>query len=98
MSPSKFSPSTSNTMQTCVPFGPLCRKWSRNEITCDRPACVCEGDDSEDGCGFSGVGRTGAGGVEDVMSRWRSLISSSAVSVYRGADLTTLRATCRFSL
>lgn len=32
------------------------------------------------------------------MSRCRSFISSSAVSVYRGADLTTLRATWRFSL
>ncbi len=34
----------------------------------------------------------------DEMMRWRSLISSRAVSVYRGADLTTLRATWRFIL
>lgn len=32
------------------------------------------------------------------MRRCRSFISSKAVSVYLGADLTTLRATCRFIL
>lgn len=58
-------------------------------MTCERPGCVCDGDSG--GLGFSGVGETG--GCVDVMSRWRSLISSSAVSVYLGADLTTLRAT-----
>ena len=63
-------------------------------MTCDRPGWVSEGETG--GFGFSGVGCTG--GVDDVMSRWRSLISSSAVSVYRGADLTTLSATWRLSL
>ena len=63
-------------------------------MTCERPAWVCEGDDG--GSGLDDVGATG--GVEDVMRRCRSLISSSAVSVYRGADFTTLRATCRFIL
>jgi hypothetical protein len=38
------------------------------------------------------------GGVEEVINLWRSLISSRAVSVYRGADLTILRATWRFNL
>jgi hypothetical protein len=55
---------------------------------------VCDGDGG--GLGFDDVGATG--GVDDVMSLWSSLISSRAVSVYRGADLTTLRATCRFIL
>jgi hypothetical protein len=32
MSPSRFSPSTSNTMQTWLPFGPLWRKWSKKPI------------------------------------------------------------------
>ncbi len=63
-------------------------------MTCDRPECVWEGDGA--GFGFSGVGFTG--GVVEVISLCSSLISSSAVSVYRGADLTTFRATCRFSL
>ena len=63
-------------------------------MTWDLPAWVCDGEGG--GLGFEGEG--GIGGVEEVMRRWRSLISSSAVSVYRGADLTTLRATCRFIL
>ena len=63
-------------------------------MTWDLPAWVCDGEGG--GLGFE---REGAiGGVEEVMRRWRSLISSRAVSVYRGADLTTLRATCRFIL
>lgn len=49
------------------------------------------GDDG--GLGFDADGAVG--GVEEVMSLWRSLISSRAVSVYLGADLTTLSATCR---
>ena len=76
-------------MQTCVPLGPLWRKWSRNEMTWDRPGWVKEGE--RGGKGFSVVGWMD--GVEEVISRWSSLISSSAVSVYLGADLTTLRAT-----
>lgn len=63
-------------------------------MTCERPGWVWDGEDG--GFGLSCVGWTG--GVEEIMRRWRSLISSSAVSVYRGADLTTLRATCRFIL
>ena len=58
-------------------------------MTCERPEWVWDGDGG--GLGFSGVGSTG--GVEDVMSRCKSLISSSAVSVYLGADLTTFKAT-----
>lgn len=58
-------------------------------MTCDRPGCVCAGEGG--GVGF--VALAAVGGVDDVISRWSSLISSSAVSVYRGADLTTLRAT-----
>ena len=55
---------------------------------------MCDGEGGGLGCEREGA----IGGVEEVMRRWRSLISSSAVSVYRGADLTTLRATCRFIL
>lgn len=36
-------------------------------MTCDRPGWVCDGEFGP--------------GVEEVMSRWRSLISSKAVSV-----------------
>ena len=78
-------------MQTWVPLGPLCRKWSRKEITCDRPACVCEGEGG--GFGFDGEGAVG--GVDEVISLWSSLISSIAVSVYLGADFTIFRATWR---
>jgi hypothetical protein len=63
-------------------------------MTWDLPAWVCDGEGGGLGCEREGA----IGGVEEVMRRWRSLISSSAVSVYRGADLTTLRATCRFIL
>ena len=63
-------------------------------MTWDRPGCVWDGDGG--GLGLTGVGRTG--GVDDMMRRCRSLISSSAVSVYLGADLTTLSATWRFIL
>lgn len=63
-------------------------------MTCDLPGWVCEGEGF--GFGFSGVGCTG--GVVEVMRRCKSLISSRAVSVYLGADLTTLRATWRFNL
>jgi hypothetical protein len=94
MRPRRFSPRTSKTMQTWVPLGPLWRKWSRKDMTWDRPEWVCEGDG--EGLGLAAVG--GTGGVVDVMRRWRSLISSRAVSVYRGADLTTLRATCLSNL
>ena len=58
-------------------------------MTCDLPGWVCEGEAG--GFGLDAVGCTG--GVEEVISLWRSLISSNAVSVYLGADLTTLRAT-----
>lgn len=81
-------------MQTWVPFGPLCLKWSRKEMTWDLPGWVWEGEGA--GWGLDEVGATG--GVVDVMSRWRSLISSRAVSVYLGADLTILSATWRLSL
>jgi hypothetical protein len=40
----------------------------------------------------------GNGGVDEVMRRRRSFISSSAFSVYLGADLTTLSAMCLFIL
>jgi len=63
-------------------------------MTWDRPGCVCAGD--KGGLGLDAVGR--AGGVEEVMRRCKSLISSRAVSVYLGADLTILRATWRFIL
>lgn len=63
-------------------------------MTWERPEWVWAGE----GGGFGLAGEGGVGGVEEVMRRWRSLISSCAVSVYRGADLTTLRATCRFIL
>lgn len=63
-------------------------------MTWDLPGWVCEGEGV--GFGLSGVGWTG--GVVEVMSRCKSLISSRAVSVYLGADLTTLRATWRFNL
>jgi hypothetical protein len=63
-------------------------------MTCERPAWVCAGD----GGGFGWMVEGATGGVEEVMRRWRSLISSRAVSVYLGADLTTLSATCRFIL
>lgn len=55
---------------------------------------MCAGEGG--GLGFSCV--VDCGGVEEVMRRWSSLISSRAVSVYRGADLTTLSATWRFIL
>jgi hypothetical protein len=40
----------------------------------------------------------GNGGVDEVTRRRRSFISSSAFSVYLGADLTTLSAMCRTSV
>lgn len=46
-------------------------------MTWDLPAWVCEGEGG--GLGFEGVGAIG--GVDEVMRRWRSLISSRAVSV-----------------
>lgn len=46
-------------------------------MTWERPGCVCEGE--ELGTGLEGEGATG--GVEEVMRRCKSLISSSAVSV-----------------
>jgi hypothetical protein len=63
-------------------------------MTCDRPEWVWEGDGGGFGC--AEVGATG--GVEEVINRWRSFISSRAVSVYLGADLTTFKATCLFIL
>lgn len=63
-------------------------------MTWERPGCVAEGEG--EGFGLSVVGCSG--GVEDVIRRCRSLISSNAVSVYRGADLTIFRATWRFIL
>ena len=59
-------------------------------MTWDRPGWVWEGDGG--GLGLAGVGAMG--GVDEVMRRCRSLISSKAVSVYLGADLTTFKATC----
>jgi hypothetical protein len=76
-------------MQMWVPFGPLCRKWSRKETTCDRPGWVCEGDGGGFGCDREGA----TGGVDEVISLWSSLISSIAVSVYLGADFTIFKAT-----
>ena len=46
-------------------------------MTWDLPGWVCEGEGG--GLGMSEEG--GTGGVEEVMSRWSSLISSKAVSV-----------------
>lgn len=58
-------------------------------MTCDLPEWLWHGESG--GFGTSCVGSMG--GAEDVINRCSSLISSSAVSVYLGADLTTLRAT-----
>jgi hypothetical protein len=55
---------------------------------------VCAGEGGGVGLSLDGD----CGGVEEVMRRCRSLISSRAVSVYRGADLTTFSATCLFIL
>ena len=63
-------------------------------MTCERPGWVWAGEGGGWGTDEDGV----TGGVDEVMRRWRSLISSRAVSVYLGADLTTLRATCRLCL